>query len=125
MDERSSIPWARHTMPYALMAAQAWSRARKVGITLTAAQCVIFAELYWNPGPLIQAEDRAHRIGQKSSVLTRYLISPGSSDDIMWSQVTKKLQVVGKALDGNDESIAGLQLSNELSLEMHDPSNAE
>ncbi|KAL0039906.1 hypothetical protein WJX77_011300 [Trebouxia sp. C0004] len=106
-------------MPYALMAAQAWSRARKVGITLTAAQCVIFAELYWNPGPLIQAEDRAHRIGQKSSVLTRYLISPGSSDDIMWSQVTKKLQVVGKALDGNDESIAGLQLtsSNNTSLQ--------
>ncbi len=33
----------------------------QVGITLTAAQCVIFAELYWNPGPLIQVSKPSHR----------------------------------------------------------------
>ncbi len=58
----------------------------------------------------MQAEDRAHRIGQKSSVLIRYLIAPGSSDDIMWSLLTRKLQVVGQALDGNDDSHAGMML---------------
>lgn len=56
-----------------------------IGITLTAATMVIFAELYWNPGILIQAEDRAHRIGQKDSVNVHYLLAQGTFDDKIWS----------------------------------------
>ncbi|VDP02766.1 unnamed protein product [Soboliphyme baturini] len=68
--------------------------AASTGITLTAANMVIFAELFWNPGTLLQAEDRAHRVGQQSSVSVVYLVAKGTADDFLWTMVKKKLTVL-------------------------------
>ena len=38
-------------------------------VILQMAQTVVFAEYSWTPGTMVQAEDRAHRIGQVSSCL--------------------------------------------------------
>ncbi|CAH8503310.1 unnamed protein product [Heterobilharzia americana] len=71
--------------------------AAGTGLHLTAANLVIFAELFWNPGALVQAEDRAYRIGQVDSVLIRYLIAEQTADDFIWPLVERKLEVLSKA----------------------------
>ncbi|KAE8278649.1 DNA annealing helicase and endonuclease ZRANB3 Annealing helicase 2 [Larimichthys crocea] len=73
------------------------------GLTFTAASHVVFAELYWNPGHIKQAEDRAHRIGQTSSVNVHYLIAKGTFDTVMWSMINRKETVTGSTLNGRKE----------------------
>ncbi|XP_020575775.1 SWI/SNF-related matrix-associated actin-dependent regulator of chromatin subfamily A-like protein 1 isoform X2 [Phalaenopsis equestris] len=76
-----------------------------VGINLTAASTVIFAELSWTPGDLIQAEDRVHRIGQVTSVNIYYLLANETVDDIIWDVVQSKLENLGQVLDGEENTL--------------------
>ncbi|XP_014505729.1 SWI/SNF-related matrix-associated actin-dependent regulator of chromatin subfamily A-like protein 1 [Vigna radiata var. radiata] len=80
-------------------------KAGGVGLTLTAASTVIFAELSWTPGDLIQAEDRVHRIGQVSSVNIYYLLANDTVDDIIWDVVQSKLENLGQMLDGHEKAL--------------------
>ncbi|XP_028600619.2 DNA annealing helicase and endonuclease ZRANB3 isoform X3 [Podarcis muralis] len=75
------------------------------GLTFTAATHVVFAELYWDPGHIKQAEDRAHRIGQCSSVNIHYLIANGTLDPLMWGMLNRKANVTGTALNGKKEKL--------------------
>lgn len=56
-------------------------KAGGTGITLTAADTVIFADPWWNPAVEDQAIDRAHRIGQKKTVHVIRLIAEDSIEE--------------------------------------------
>lgn len=73
--------------------------AASVGLTLTASSHVVFAEPSWSPKDMAQAEDRAHRIGQKESVLVEILVFDESLDANIMKKVVKKMRVVNEALD--------------------------
>lgn len=73
--------------------------AAGVGLTLTAASHVVFAELDWVPGNMTQAEDRAHRIGQTESVLVQHIVLDGSLDARLIEALLEKQKVIAKALD--------------------------
>lgn len=73
--------------------------AAGVGITLTAAQKLLFAELDWTPSNMMQAEDRIHRIGQKGNALIQQLVFDGSLDAKMADTLVRKMEVIEAALD--------------------------
>lgn len=74
-------------------------KAAGVGITLTASNHVIFAELDWTPGIVTQAEDRCHRIGQVDTVLVQHIVLDGSLDARMAKMLVDKQAVIDRALD--------------------------
>ena len=78
-------------------------KACGTGLTLTAGKAAVFAELFWNPGTLLQAEDRIHRIGQKDDVEIHYLIGRGTIDEQVWPHVMKKMAVLESLGIGNDD----------------------
>lgn len=74
-------------------------RACGEGITLTASSNVFFVEEDWTPGRMCQAEDRAHRIGQRDSVNVRHYVVNGSLDARMVQTIIRKLEIIDKAMD--------------------------
>lgn len=71
------------------------------GITLTASSHVVFGELDWRPGKNQQAEDRAHRIGQKNAVLIQHVVLKGSLDATIAKIAVAKQEIIDTALDSN------------------------
>jgi SWI/SNF-related matrix-associated actin-dependent regulator 1 of chromatin subfamily A len=76
--------------------------AAGVGLTLTAADTVVFADLMWSPADHEQAADRVHRISQENPVFIYYMIYKDSIESMIWGVVGHKLGVLSKTLDGKE-----------------------
>ncbi|MFQ5475647.1 MAG: DEAD/DEAH box helicase [Nitrosopumilus sp.] len=88
-------------------------RAGNVGINLTRAKYVIFAELDWSPAIHRQAEDRLHRIGQKNTVFAYYLIGNGTLDDHVADILVDKSYEIDAIMD---ESVDNYENKNKAEL---------
>jgi len=81
--------------------------AAGTGWTLTEASTVLFAELDWVPGNMNQAEDRAHRIGQKDHVLVYHTAVEGSIDTQMIRRLIEKQKTIDEALEIDEAANLG------------------
>lgn len=65
-----------------------------VGLTLTAAHTVLFAEASWCPADLYQAAKRAHRIGQDSPVSVYVSQVAGTIDEAIMRVLARKARLI-------------------------------
>lgn len=83
-------------------------KAGGTGLNLTAADTVIHYDPWWNPAAEAQATDRAHRIGQQSTVFVHKLICEGTIEERILELQKRKATLIAGLLDGSSGSLAGI-----------------
>jgi len=81
-------------------------KAGGVGITLTKANIVIFADMDWTPEIHSQAEDRAHRIGQAGTVNVYYYVAEDTIEMDIIELLANKKKVVSEVIDGTKNRVS-------------------
>lgn len=74
-----------------------------VGLTLTASSRVAFIEFPWTFADCEQAEDRAHRIGQKDSVNCYYFLGKNTIDEDSWDIIQTKKDIANDVTGTDDQ----------------------
>lgn len=74
------------------------TRAGGLGLNLQTADTVIIYDTDWNPHQDLQAQDRAHRIGQTKEVRILRLITEDSVEEVILDRAHAKLDIDGKVI---------------------------
>ncbi|ODV77033.1 uncharacterized protein CANTADRAFT_57083 [Suhomyces tanzawaensis NRRL Y-17324] len=74
------------------------TRAGGLGLNLQTADTVVIFDTDWNPHQDLQAQDRAHRIGQKNEVRILRLITNDSVEEVILERAHQKLDIDGKVI---------------------------
>ena len=74
------------------------TRAGGLGLNLQTADTVIIFDSDWNPHQDMQAQDRAHRIGQKNEVRVLRFVTCNSVEERILAAATHKLNVDAKVI---------------------------
>lgn len=78
----------------------------------------------WTPAVMIQAEDRAHRLGQKekNSINCHYIYGEGTLDELMFDKLEAKLAIVSDIIDGEESLNAERAQRGELNIPQYEES---
>nr|AIF02761.1 SNF2-related protein (SMARCAL1, HARP) [uncultured marine thaumarchaeote KM3_15_A07] len=95
-------------------------RAGNLGINLTRAKYVIFAELDWSPAIHRQAEDRLHRIGQMNTVFAYYLIGKSTLDEHVANILVDKSYEIDAIMDESSDSYENKEKAKLILAQIHD-----
>jgi len=79
-------------------------KASGVGITLTAAEVVIFNDLSFLPSDHAQAEDRSYRYGQKNNVLVYYPIFENTLEVAIYEIINRKKKIIATVMGDNQNT---------------------
>ena len=79
-------------------------RSGGTGLTLTAASNVLFVEFPYTASDCEQAEDRAHRNGQKNAVNCIYLLGSGTIDEYLYNLIQTKREIA-HAVTGTEDDV--------------------
>ena len=87
-------------------------RSGGTGLTLTAASNVLFVEFPWTYADCVQAEDRAHRNGQKNAVNCVYLLGKDTIDEYLYNLIQTKKDIAN-GVTGTEEETAEQRVSEQ------------
>jgi SNF2 family DNA or RNA helicase len=88
--------------------------AMGTGLTLTAAETVIFLDKPWNPANTEQAEDRAHRIGTTGTVNIITLVAKDTIDERIEEILAEKGDIFDALIDGAMEKMSKYEIFERL-----------
>ncbi|MDE2594094.1 MAG: DEAD/DEAH box helicase [Burkholderiales bacterium] len=88
-------------------------KAGGVGLNLPQADTVIHVDPWWNPAAEDQATDRAHRMGQQSTVFVYKLVAQGTLEERIVAMQARKA-ALAKGLHGDAQSAATRLTEGEL-----------
>jgi len=82
-----------------------------VGLNLQFSEYVFLFDRWWNPAVEDQAINRAHRIGQKNTVIVTKFISKDTIEERIDAVLKHKREIFKAVLGGGEESTASLSLN--------------
>ncbi|GFP35374.1 hypothetical protein HKBW3S43_01166 [Candidatus Hakubella thermalkaliphila] len=90
-------------------------KAGGLGLTLTRANFVFHFDLWWNPSVAAQAEDRAHRIGQKKTVFVTSLFTVDTIEERIQNLLKRKRELFNAVIDDlSDTNLSKVLTEEEL-----------